>query len=80
MSITVRRSCNSSNRVEDDRVIFNSFIVDMTDIHAETFIAIHKYLHDDSGFDRVMMTRTLEEIIDTGLAYLGKVAEDGEND
>jgi len=78
MSVLVKRSCSSSNRVEDHRVIFNSFIVDMTDIHAETFIAIHKYLHDDSEFDRVMMARTLEEIIDTGLAYLGKVAEDDE--
>ena len=73
--IIVKRSCNSSNRVDDDRIVFNSFIIEMTNEQAKKFAAIHKYLHDDSTFDRVMMARTLEEIIDTGMAHLSKFTE-----
>ena len=75
MSVLVKRSCNSSNRIDDDRVIFNSFIIYMTDMQSDRFKAIHKYLHDDNGFDRVLMARTLEEIIDTGLAHLSNLTE-----
>ena len=67
MSAIVRRSCNSSNRVDDDRIIFNSFIIDLSNDHARAFGNIHRYLHDDEGFDRVLMARTLEAIIDEGI-------------
>ena len=67
MSAIVRRSCNSSNRVDDDRIIFNSFIIDLSNDHARAFGDIHRYLHDDEGFDRVLMARTLEAIIDEGI-------------
>ena len=64
--ITVKRSCNSSNRVEPERIIFNSFVIEMTATHATRFASIHKYLFDDR-FDRVQMACTLEDIIDIGL-------------
>ena len=73
--IIVKRQCNSSNVVDEDRVIFNSFTVQLTNEASEKFKAIHKYLHDDDGFDRVLMARTLEEIIDNGLCYLNVLSK-----
>ena len=70
MSAIVRRSCNSSNRVDDDRIVFNSFIIELSNDHARAFGDIHRYLHDDEGFDRVLMARTLEAIIDEGIYAL----------
>ena len=67
MSAIVRRSCNSSNRVDNDRIIFNSFIIELSNDHAKAFGDIHRYLHDDEIFDRVLMARTLEAIIDEGI-------------
>ena len=64
--ITVKRSCNSSNRVEPEKIVYNSFIIEMTNTHAARFAMIHEYLFDDK-FDRVEMARTLEDIIDEGM-------------
>lgn len=69
--ITVKRSCNSSNRVEPDKIVFNSFIIDLTNVHAARFAMIHEYFFDDR-FDRVEMARTLTEIIDIGMYQIAQ--------
>ena len=67
MSAIVRRSCSSSNRIEKDRIVFNSFVIELTNEHARAFRDIQNYLHDDESMDRVFMVRTLETIIDEGI-------------
>ena len=65
--ITVKRTCASSNRIDDDKIVFNSFNIEMTNTHAVRFAMIHKYMFDNDKFDRVEMVRTLNEIIDVGM-------------
>ena len=74
--ITIKRSCSSSNRIEDDKIVFNSFTIILTNDQRCSFEDIHRYLHDDDNFDRVLMVRTLEEIIDTGIYHLGRMVYD----
>ena len=74
--ITVKRSCASSNKVESDKIVFNSFVIEMTNTHAARFAMIHEYLFDDK-FDRVQMARTLEEIIDAGMYLMAKEIKTG---
>ena len=73
--IIVKRSCNSSNRVDDDKIVFNSFIIEMTGHHAKRFAALQKWMMDDDKFDRVLMARMLENIIDEGLFTLNQSME-----
>ena len=67
MTVIVQRSCASSNRVDDEKIAFNSFSILMTNTHAARFAMIHRYMFDNDKFDRVEMVRTLEEIIDVGM-------------
>ena len=82
MSIIVQRSCASSNRVDDEKIVFSSFTINFTRDQRNTFEDIHRYLHEEDRmtdaekFDRVRMARTLEEIIDTGIHHLGQLVYD----
>lgn len=76
MTVIVKRSCNSSNRVEPEKIVFNSFVIEMTNTHAARFEMIHEYLFDDR-FDRVEMARTLEEIIDAGMYLMAQEIKTG---
>ena len=65
--ITVKRSCNSSNIVGEEKITFNSFVIILTEYDAKAFRDIHLALHDDETMDRVLMTKTLEKIIEEGI-------------
>ena len=82
MTVTVKRSCASSNRVDDDIITFNSFTIILINNQRNAFEDIHRYLHEEDRtidaekFDRVLMARTLVEIIDTGIHHLARMVYD----
>lgn len=76
MTVIVQRSCASSNRIDDEKITFSSFTINLTRDQRNAFEDIHRYLHDDDNFDRVLMVRTLEEIIDTGIHHLARMVYD----
>jgi len=79
MTVIVQRSCASSNRIDDEKITFSSFTINLTRDQRDAFEGIHRYLHEENmtidadKFDRVLMARTLEEIIDTGIHHLARM-------
>ena len=82
MTVIVQRSCASSNRIDDEKIAFSSFTINLTRDQRNAFEDIHRYLHEEDRmidaekFDRVRMVRTLEEIIDTGIHHLARMVYD----
>jgi len=79
VTVIVQRSCASSNRIDDEKIAFSSFTINLTRDQRNAFEDIHRYLHEEDRmtdaekFDRVRMVRTLEEIIDTGIHHLARM-------
>ena len=66
----MKRSCNSSIKVEDDRIIFNSFVLTIDKTRYKEFKKISKdYLVGDIP-DR--NARVLEHIIELALVHYGR--------
>ena len=70
MSVVMKRSCNSSIKVEDDKITFNSFVLTIDKTRFKEFKKISKDYFVGDIPDR--NARVLEHIIELALVHYGK--------